>query len=71
MTLNCALYYCVCVCVKNLRGEVIRLSVYSYVLLNFESIKFIVITDTNRGVTRVEIVVLPARAAEVEGRKNE
>jgi hypothetical protein len=49
----------------------INRSVYPYVLLNFESIKYVIITDTNRGVTRVESIVPPARTAEVEGRKNE
>jgi len=49
----------------------IKRSVYPYVLLTFESMEHVIITDTNRGVTRVESMVLPARAAEVEGRKNE
>jgi hypothetical protein len=33
-----------------------------------ESIKYVIITDTNRGVARVVGVVLLARAAEVEQR---
>jgi hypothetical protein len=49
----------------------IKHSVYPYVLLNFETIKYVMITDTNRGVTVVDSRVLPARVAEVERRKNE
>ena len=44
---------------------------YPYILLNFGSIKYIISTDTNRGVAHVESVALPAWAAEVEGRQNE
>jgi len=49
----------------------IKRSVYPYVLLNFESMKYVIITDTNRGVARVVGVVLLARAAEVEQRQIE
>ena len=35
-----------CVCVENLRGEMDdKRSVYPYVLLNFESIKYVIIRD--------------------------
>jgi hypothetical protein len=66
MTLNCIRFISVCLR-ENLRADV-DLTLCVSLFAELGSIKYVISTDTNRGVTHVESVVLPARATVVEGR---